>query len=79
MLGYLLPPAELAALFARLGHRLDDALWHRTVDHYLRRTSHGSTLSGLVHGWVLARDRRTEAWRFVPVRPEEARNLRLPE
>jgi trehalose/maltose hydrolase-like predicted phosphorylase len=65
MLGYLFPPAELADLFGRLGYTLDDELWHRTVDHYLRRTSHGSTLSALVHGWVLARVRRPEAWRYV--------------
>jgi trehalose/maltose hydrolase-like predicted phosphorylase len=65
MLGHLFPPDELVALFARLGHRFDDDLWRRTVDHYLARTSHGSTLSGLVHGWVLARCRRTEAWTYV--------------
>jgi trehalose/maltose hydrolase-like predicted phosphorylase len=64
MLGYLFSPSELQALFSRLGHRLDEDTWRRTVDHYLRRTSHGSTLSGLVHGWVLARARRAEAWTF---------------
>jgi trehalose/maltose hydrolase-like predicted phosphorylase len=64
MLGYLFSPAELAGIFDRLGYRLDDALWQRTVDYYLRRTSHGSTLSGLVHAWVLARVRRAEAWTF---------------
>ncbi|MFI2435894.1 glycoside hydrolase family 65 protein [Streptomyces sp. NPDC018693] len=64
MLGYLFSPAELAGLFRRLGMRLDDDTWHRTVDYYLHRTSHGSTLSGLVHGWVLARARRAEAWKF---------------
>lgn len=64
MLGYLFAPGELADLFARLGHRLDDEIWERTVDHYLARTSHGSTLSGLVHGWVLARARRADAWRY---------------
>ncbi|MDN5383294.1 glycosyl hydrolase family 65 protein [Streptomyces sp. LB8] len=65
MLGYLFSPAELAWLFGRLGHRLDDGLWQRTVDYYLARTSHGSTLSTLVHGWVLARARRGEAWAFL--------------
>ncbi|MEV6007977.1 glycosyl hydrolase family 65 protein [Streptomyces sp. NPDC051976] len=65
MLGYLFPPAELAALFRQLGHKLDDDTWAATVDHYLARTSHGSTLSGLVHGWVLARSRRAEAWHYV--------------
>ncbi|MFR9799103.1 glycoside hydrolase family 65 protein [Streptomyces sp. MS06] len=64
MLGYLFSPAELHGLFRRLGLRLDDETWRRTVDYYLRRTSHGSTLSGLVHGWVLARARRGEAWKF---------------
>lgn len=65
MLGYLFSPAELRGLFRRLGHEIDDALWRRTVDHYLHRTSHGSTLSSLVHGWVLARARRAEAWTHV--------------
>lgn len=64
MLGYLFAPSELQELMGRLGHRLDEDSWRRTVDHYLARTSHGSTLSGLVHGWVLARARRTEAWAF---------------
>ncbi|MFI9152490.1 glycoside hydrolase family 65 protein [Streptomyces sp. NPDC053367] len=64
MLGYLFSPAELRSLFERLGHPLDEDTWRRTVDHYLGRTSHGSTLSGLVHGWVLARARRAEAWAF---------------
>ncbi|MGW2826745.1 glycoside hydrolase family 65 protein [Streptomyces sp. NPDC001443] len=65
MLAHLFPPAELGRLFARLGHHVDDEVWRRTVDYYLRRTSHGSTLSGLVHGLVLARARRAEAWQYV--------------
>ncbi|MFE9773725.1 glycoside hydrolase family 65 protein [Streptomyces sp. NPDC005931] len=64
MLGYLFSPSELRGVLHRLGHRLDADTWQRTVDHYLARTSHGSTLSGLVHGWILARDRRAEAWTF---------------
>jgi trehalose/maltose hydrolase-like predicted phosphorylase len=64
MLGYLFSPAELQGLFRRLDVSLDEDTWHRTVDYYLHRTSHGSTLSGLVHGWVLARARRAEAWKF---------------
>ncbi|MFF3336543.1 glycoside hydrolase family 65 protein [Streptomyces sp. NPDC002888] len=64
MLGHLFSPAELQSLFHRLGYRLDEDTWRRTADHYLARTSHGSTLSGLVHGWILARARRTEAWTF---------------
>ncbi|WEO94020.1 glycosyl hydrolase family 65 protein [Streptomyces sp. FXJ1.172] len=65
MLGYLFSPPELRALFGRLGYRIDEHTWTATVDHYLHRTSHGSTLSGLVHGWILARARREDAWAFV--------------
>ncbi|BBC29617.1 Trehalose 6-phosphate phosphorylase [Streptomyces graminofaciens] len=64
MLGHLFSPAELRDLFRRLGYDMDDELWRRTVDYYLRRTSHGSTLSGLVHAWVLARAGRAEAWTY---------------
>ncbi|MER6230170.1 glycosyl hydrolase family 65 protein [Streptomyces sp. NPDC001616] len=64
MLGYLFSPKELAALFGRLGHTLDDEAWRATVDYYVGRTSHGSTLSSLVHAWVLARVNRDEAWRY---------------
>lgn len=65
MLGYLFSPADLRHLFRRLGYDLDDEIWCRTVDYYLQRTSHGSTLSELVHGFVLARARRAEAWQYV--------------
>ncbi|GLV76627.1 glycoside hydrolase family 65 protein [Streptomyces hygroscopicus] len=64
MLGYLFAPAELAGLFRRLGYAMDDDIWRATVEYYLPRTSHGSTLSELVHGWVLVRARRAEAWRY---------------
>ncbi|MFF8840654.1 glycoside hydrolase family 65 protein [Streptomyces sp. NPDC015130] len=64
MLGYLFRPDELRALFARLGYALDDEVWRATVAYYLRRTSHGSTLSSLVHGWVLARQKGADAWRY---------------
>ncbi|QLH25291.1 glycoside hydrolase family 65 protein [Streptomyces sp. Rer75] len=64
MLGYLFAPEELAALFRALGYTVDDTVWRRTVDYYLNRTSHGSTLSSLVHGWVLARTKRSAAWEY---------------
>ena len=38
----------------------------RTVDYYLHRTSHGSTLSGLVHAWVLARVRPRRGLDVLP-------------
>ncbi|MFD4762290.1 glycoside hydrolase family 65 protein [Streptomyces sp. NPDC058439] len=64
MLGYLFSPEELAGLFRRLGYSLDEDSWRATVDYYLARTSHGSTLSSLVHAWVLARARREAAWKY---------------
>ncbi len=65
MLGYLFSPGELSHLFGLLGYDVDDEIWRRTVDYYLRRTSHGSTLSELVHGWVLTRTRRAGAWQYL--------------
>ncbi|MGW1983211.1 glycoside hydrolase family 65 protein [Streptomyces collinus] len=65
MLGYLFSPAELRSLFRRLGYDLDDDIWRNTLDYYLQRTSHGSTLSELVHGLVLAKARRADAWQYV--------------
>ncbi|WP_086825817.1 glycoside hydrolase family 65 protein [Streptomyces sp. NRRL B-24572] len=64
MLGHLFRPDELSALFDRLGRRLDDEVWRATVTYYLGRTSHGSTLSSLVHGWILARQKGADAWRY---------------
>lgn len=34
----------------------------RTTDYYLARTVHGSTLSRVVHAWVLARLDRARSW-----------------
>jgi alpha,alpha-trehalase len=58
MLFYLLSSDELRELFERLGYRLDPETVPRTIDYYLARTSHGSTLSAVVHSWVLTRARR---------------------
>jgi alpha,alpha-trehalase len=59
MLFYLLSFEEMCEVFGRLGIAFDEQMLQRNVDYYLARTSHGSTLSGVVHSWVLARtDRR---------------------
>ena len=55
MLFFLLSSEELGDVFARAGYRLDSDTIHRTIDYYAPRTSHGSTLSRVVHAWVLAR------------------------
>jgi trehalose/maltose hydrolase-like predicted phosphorylase len=64
MLFYLLWAEELRGLLDRLGYPLEPAAIPRNVDYYLERTSHGSTLSGVVNAWVLARSDRPRSWRF---------------
>ncbi|OBB23320.1 trehalose-phosphatase [Mycolicibacterium elephantis] len=64
MLLYLLSSDELRELLTRLGYRLAPAQIPKMVDYYLSRTSHGSTLSALVHTWVLARANRDHAMEF---------------
>ena len=64
MLFYLFSARELQGLFEGLGYPFDAATIPRTIDYYLARTSHGSTLSGVVHAWVLARSCRPRSWRI---------------
>lgn len=64
MLFYLFSADELGRLFAGLGYDFGGADIPRTVDYYLARTSHGSTLSAVVHAWVLARANRDRAMEF---------------
>ncbi len=62
MLFYLFSAEELAETFHRLGYTVDGAMIPKNIDYYLRRTSHGSTLSAVVHAWVLARSCRQRSW-----------------
>ena len=64
MLFYLLSADELREIFARLGYRFAPEQIPATVDYYRHRTSHGSTLSGVVHAWVLARGDRKRAMNY---------------
>jgi trehalose 6-phosphate phosphatase len=64
MLFYLLSADELRDLFGRLGYQLEPEAIPRTIDYYIARTSHGSTLSAVVHSWVLARANRDKAMEF---------------
>ena len=65
MLLFLLSRDQLRELLAGLGYRVSEEQLAHTVDYYLQRTSHGSTLSGVVSAWVLARYQPEEAWRFL--------------
>jgi trehalose/maltose hydrolase-like predicted phosphorylase len=65
MLLFLLSRQELRELLAGLGYEVSDDQLTRTVEYYLERTSHGSTLSAVVSAWVLARHDPDEAWLFL--------------
>jgi alpha,alpha-trehalase len=59
MLFYLFSAAEIEELFGLMGYDFNPRLLSANVEYYMRRSSHGSTLSNLVHSWVLSRmDRR---------------------
>ena len=64
MLFYLFSADELGELFNRLGYPWDHETIPRNIDYYLQRTSHGSTLSRVVHSWVLSRSQRERSWNF---------------
>jgi alpha,alpha-trehalase len=58
MLFYLFSAEEIQELFAEMGYEFDPGIVPRNIDYYLKRSSHGSTLSNIVHSWVLARSDR---------------------
>jgi len=62
MLFYLLSADELRELFSRLSYPFEHETIPKNVDYYLKRTAHGSTLSHVVHAWVLARSNRELSW-----------------
>jgi trehalose/maltose hydrolase-like predicted phosphorylase len=62
---YLFSAEELTTLIRRLGYDFDPAVIPATVDYYLDRTCHGSTLSRVAHAWVLARTNRRRSWHML--------------
>jgi trehalose/maltose hydrolase-like predicted phosphorylase len=65
MLFYLFSSNELADLIASMGYDFPPEAIPRNVEYYLARTSHGSTLSRVVHSWVLARSDRARSWELL--------------
>ncbi|MCB1261410.1 MAG: glycoside hydrolase family 65 protein [Acidimicrobiales bacterium] len=65
MLLYLLGRDDLQAIVARLGYELDEDAIDRTVAYYDRRTSHGSTLSQMIHAWVFAHLDPDHSWALL--------------
>jgi alpha,alpha-trehalase len=62
MLFYLFSAEELVEIFREMGYKFDPACIPANIDYYLHRTSNGSTLSNVVHSWVLARSDRARSW-----------------
>jgi trehalose/maltose hydrolase-like predicted phosphorylase len=66
MLFFLFPPGELQRLFERLGYAYGPDTARKNIAYYDQRTSHGSTLSLVVYGGVLARLDAEGSWeRFL--------------
>ena len=62
MLFYLFSAEELRALFDELGYDLSKETIQKTICYYMERTSHGSSLSQIIHSWVLSRSAREASW-----------------
>jgi trehalose/maltose hydrolase-like predicted phosphorylase len=54
MLFYILPESAITTLISQLGYKAPDNLLTKNLHYYLQRTSHGSTLSRLVHATLAA-------------------------
>ncbi len=62
MLFYLFSSEQLKEIFEGLGYKFTRDTIPDNIEYYMKRTSHGSTLSRIVHSWVLARSDRTGSW-----------------
>ncbi|MDF2940788.1 MAG: trehalose 6-phosphate phosphorylase [Gammaproteobacteria bacterium] len=54
MLFYLFPFSTLQGLFQELGYQFTKSIKQKTIDYYLSRTTHGSTLSKVVISSIMA-------------------------
>ncbi|MDO6392196.1 glycosyl hydrolase family 65 protein [Pontibacter sp. BT731] len=62
MLFYLFSSEELLSIFKQLDYDFKPERIPENIAYYEKRTSHGSTLSKIVHAWVLARSDRKRSW-----------------
>jgi alpha,alpha-trehalase len=62
MLFFLFSAEELRRIFEQLGYPFEYETIPKNIDYYIKRTSHGSTLSRVVHSRVLARRDRARSW-----------------
>ena len=65
---YLLSPGQVKNILELMGYRVGKALelMEKNYEYYLRRTSHGSTLSFIVHSGILKHlgSHRNDMWRW---------------
>ncbi|MDX5481104.1 MAG: glycoside hydrolase family 65 protein [Hymenobacteraceae bacterium] len=62
MLFYLFSTEELTQIFLQMDYTFNPECIQKNIAYYEGRTSHGSTLSKIVHSWVLARSDRKRSW-----------------
>ncbi len=62
MLFYLFSDDELGAQLARMGYQLTRRQIADTIDYYVERTTHGSTLSEFIHAWAYSRCNLDKSW-----------------
>jgi len=64
MIFFLLTSSEIKELFSQLDYPFDiQTDIEKNIRYYQERTSHGSTLSKVVHSWIYARLNRDNSWR----------------
>jgi len=65
MMFYIFPLTEIKDIFRRLGYKFDNSLLKKNYEYYVKRTSHGSTLSRVVHCYVASLlGKSNESWRY---------------
>ena len=65
MLFYLFSSEELQQVFNGMGYAFEPDQIVRNINYYQSISSHGSTLSRVVHSWVYARSDRNKSWDFL--------------
>ena len=63
MLFYLFSSDELIKVLKNLGYDIKEESIPKKIDYYEKITSNGSTLSQVIHSWVLARSDRERSWK----------------
>lgn len=65
MIFYLLPFTEVKEIFSGLGYKLTKKMLRKNYEYYIKRTSHGSTLSKVVHCYLsILLGRFKESWQW---------------